>query len=419
MAINIQNIVSQINTRLSSVDSNTDQSDILRLMKLADEVENSSGVLEYQFTGDLPIVDSSVVGKLAYIRSANDYLDSAGELAGRVTKFYFAKNDSDGWSELDMQIESQLDSNYQAYLNAGSAADAFWFGGATQGHQAGGISPPYINVIQKFPFTVDAGTATDVGDLTRVRGYSGGWSNTGVSGYSVGGYNPLANTVDKYSLTADGNATSVGTLNQTTGYAMGATNSQEYGYLNGAYPGYGQTDMQRMSFASEGASVALTGTVLPGAGMGSGGLMTPTYGYHAGGRTSPYTNVIQKFPFASDDGASDVGDLSRAKAYVAAAPSETDGYVFGGINPGSPPSPMNDIDKFPFASDTNATNVASLATGMSLANANAGKDAAFVTYGGSAPTTGLQKHDYTSDTRTNMTMTLNTANYAAGNGANS
>jgi len=133
MAINIQNIVSQINTRLSSVDSNSSQSDILRLMKLADEVDNSSGVLEYQFTSDLPIVDSSVVGKLAYIRSTNDYLDSAGEVAGRVTKFYFAKNDSDGWSELDMQIESQLDSDYQAYLNAGSTAPAFWFGGATQG----------------------------------------------------------------------------------------------------------------------------------------------------------------------------------------------------------------------------------------------------------------------------------------------
>jgi len=229
----------------------------------------------------------------------------------------------------------------------------------------------------------------------------------------------LLKDVDKYSLTADGNATSVGTLNQATGYAQGATNSQEYGYLNGAYPGYGQTDMQRMSFASEGATVALTGTILPGAGMGGGGLMTPTYGYHAGGRAPVYQNVIQKFPFASDDGSSDVGDLSRAKAYVGAAPSETDGYVFGGVNPGAPPSPMDDVDKFPFASDTNATDVAQLAGAVSHANANASKDAAFVTYGALAPTLGMQKVDYASDTRTTMTLTLNTANRGAGNGANS
>ena len=427
MAINIQNIVSQINTRLSSADSNSSQSDILRLMKLADEVDNSSGVLEYQFTSDLPIVDSSVVGKLAYIRSANDYADSAGEFTGRVTKFYFAKNDSDGWSELDMQIESQLDSDYQAYLNAnaGSGPAAWTYNGSTQGHQAGGLGPPYINVIQKFPFSVDAGTTTDVGDLTRTTGYSGGWSNTGSYGYNVGGYTPVRTTIDKYSLTSDENATASGDLNQGTGYNASSVNSETYGYVVGAYPGYGNQDIQRWPFASEGNSIAMTATLEPSssAGMGAGGHHSTDYGYASGGRSPTYLNRIEKYSFVSDDNSIDVGNLTAAVGYISGSQSATDAYALGGLNPGLSPSPANDridsIDKWPFSSDTNATDVASLNHKSYHINSNESQTDTFATGGQDTPRTIMQKFTHSSDARSTMTMTLGTTNFAAGNGANS
>ena len=65
-------------------------------------------------------------------------------------------------------------------------------------------------------------------------------------------------------------------------------------------------------------------------------------------------SVIDKFPFASDANATDVGDLFQSRLGAAGQSSTASGYTSGG-NPGS-----NTIDKFPFASDGNATDVGNL-----------------------------------------------------------
>ena len=77
------------------------------------------------------------------------------------------------------------------------------------------------------------------------------------------------------------------------------------------------------------------------------------FGYTSGGFTA--LNVIDKFPFTSDANATDVGDLTVAR-YGAGQSSADNGYTSGGMVP--PES--NVIDKFPFASDTNATDVGDL-----------------------------------------------------------
>ena len=77
-------------------------------------------------------------------------------------------------------------------------------------------------------------------------------------------------------------------------------------------------------------------------------------GYTSGGFSS--TNIIDKFPFASDANATDVGDLTVARAKLGGASSLVSGYSMGGI---SPPH-RNQIDKFPFAADGNATDVGDL-----------------------------------------------------------
>ena len=86
---------------------------------------------------------------------------------------------------------------------------------------------------------------------------------------------------------------------------------------------------------------------------GGGGNTSATHGYHSGG-TSPTTNVIQKYSFASDADATDVGNLTNNDYEYAenGASSTTDGYVFGGGD--------SHIEKFPFATDTNATNIGNL-----------------------------------------------------------
>src|SRR6056300_322139 len=81
-----------------------------------------------------------------------------------------------------------------------------------------------------------------------------------------------------------------------------------------------------------------------------------TSGYASGGYVTPLTsvtNIIDKFPFSSDANATDVGDLSVARAYVAGQSSSASGYTSGGFSP----TVLNTIDKFPFVSDGNATDV--------------------------------------------------------------
>ena len=72
------------------------------------------------------------------------------------------------------------------------------------------------------------------------------------------------------------------------------------------------------------------------------------YGYQMAGWV-PAQNVIDKFPFPSDANATDVGDLTVARYDPSAGKSATDGYVLQGY-----PSPTGVVDKFSFASGGNA-----------------------------------------------------------------
>jgi hypothetical protein len=80
------------------------------------------------------------------------------------------------------------------------------------------------------------------------------------------------------------------------------------------------------------------------------------YGYISGGRDPALSNAIEKFPFSSDADATDVGDLSVARGIASGQSSTVSGYTSGGYDTG----PSNVIDKFPFSSDANATDVSDL-----------------------------------------------------------
>ncbi len=71
-----------------------------------------------------------------------------------------------------------------------------------------------------------------------------------------------------------------------------------------------------------------------------------------------YTNIIDKFAFASDGNASDVGDITQSKYSACGQSSEDHGYTSGGYTG----SNSNVVDKFTFASDGNASDVGDLTT---------------------------------------------------------
>ena len=93
-----------------------------------------------------------------------------------------------------------------------------------------------------------------------------------------------------------------------------------------------------------------------------GGIgVNATSGYNSGG-SPPFsgTNVIQKYSFPSDANATDVGNLTATKFGTAGQSSSTNGYVSGGFVPSVSPTTANIIENFPFASDDNASDVGDL-----------------------------------------------------------
>jgi hypothetical protein len=190
------------------------------------------------------------------------------------------------------------------------------------GYSSGGsnlIAPTYSSdVIDKFPFASNA-NATDVGNLTVIRGLVVGQSSS-VSGYTSGGNTAApgpvnTNTIDKFPFASNANATDVGDLLDTIRAGMGQS-SDVSGYTSG--------------------------------GLIINPAVTPAV---------VNINIIQKFPFASNSNATDVGDLTVARQFGSGQFSNINGYTCGGT---SPVTLVAVIDKFPFASNTNATTVGNL-----------------------------------------------------------
>ena len=184
------------------------------------------------------------------------------------------------------------------------------------------MSPFNSNVIDKFSFATNA-NATDVGDLTVARDHGAGQSST-ESGYTSGGIDPgFPNVIDKFPFATDANATDVGDLSRLYGDQAGQS-SDVNGYTSGGY------------------TRASPGLPLPG---------NPTV----------LTNNIEKFPFATNSNATNVASLSQSRADGAGQSSTLSGYTSGGQTASVPTTVyVNTIDKFPFATDTSATDVGDL-----------------------------------------------------------
>jgi len=183
----------------------------------------------------------------------------------------------------------------------------------------------------------------------------------GTSGYTSGGIlEATSDIIDKFPFSTDTNASDVGDLTQARGTSAGQS-SKESGYISGGgtpfFPTVLTNIIDKFPFATN--SNASDVGDLTQSRIALAGQSSTVSGYSSGGSsTSPpkvYSNVIDKFPFAADANASDVGDLSFAREERGGQNSVTHGYTSGGLNPA-----INVIDRFPFASDANATDVGDL-----------------------------------------------------------
>ena len=242
-----------------------------------------------------------------------------------------------------------------------------------QGTVAGYAMSSSVN--DKFPFASDV--VTNIGGSMSVNRGSASGQSSNVSGYISGGSS--TNIIDKFPFAVDGTtSTDVGDLSISVNNPMGQS-SNVSGYSTGGYqspaagptPRY-RTTIDKFPFATDSNATnigALTQARRNAAGQSSG-----VSGYTSGGQVfqpAPpdiYVNTIDKFPFATDTNATDVGDMTRLTQGNAGQSSDVSGYTSGGYGrlppgsprPSSPASVRNIIDKFPFATDANATDVGDL-----------------------------------------------------------
>jgi hypothetical protein len=130
------------------------------------------------------------------------------------------------------------------------------------------------------------------------------------------------------------------------------------GFGLGAYTS--QNIIDKFPFASD-ANATDVGDLTALTSKTAAGQSSSTHGYVSGGGRNPggysYDNGIDKFPFATNANATDVGNLTVGRRRVAGQSSTVSGYTTGGELPSAY---SNVIDKFPFASDGNATDVGDL-----------------------------------------------------------
>lgn len=125
-----------------------------------------------------------------------------------------------------------------------------------------------------------------------------------------------------------------------------------------------------------------------------------TSGYMSSGYTSTRVDTIDKWSFSSDGNATDVGDVTIARERGSGQSSNVSGYTSGGVGNSLPTVNANVIDKFPFASDGDATDVGDL-TGYFRTNAGQSSENHGYSSGGHQQPVGatnvIQKFPFASD----------------------
>lgn len=219
---------------------------------------------------------------------------------------------------------------------------------SNDGYIAGKMSPT-SDVIQKFPFSSDT-NSVDIAELTVAIGYSAAASSL-TDGYAYGGYTSL-DIIHKFPFSSDAPASDIGEL-IANGYDGVSNSSKENGYVK-----YSPSNtLQKHPFSSD-VGTTNTGIATHGpAAYGQSGANSSTHGYHLGG-TTPVITDMTKFNFSSEAETGSVGSLAANHYRGGGTSDESNGYAKGGRP--TNPTYIDNIQRFPFSSDTDATDVGEL-----------------------------------------------------------
>ena len=368
MSLVLNNLINKINNKIDAADSDGTPfsiTDLQRLSRLNTKVngEVPLGTIQYRSLGHIPPAeDSAGLGQIVFVK--DEQLDSDGRY------YYRAAN---AWSHLitgaDSDEDKLIDSDRLRAGSGGGGPSGPWHidngrTGETKIYGFGGT--PYISGTYYVSATSDGNTTT-VSGATLAGGGTGYAASASSSDYAfmTSGYGPVSNPLTtpgnyrhvQYFPYANEDAWSNASITQpVVKYLTGAVNSEVAVYEAGGYPP--TNVIEKFPIASvPGGAFADVGD-LPSSKQGYHSAQhasSETHGYIAGGAGWPIINYISKWPFATDENGTDVGDLHRAHYANGQANSETYGYSFGGTPPHT-----NTIEKYAFATDGNATDVGDL-----------------------------------------------------------
>ena len=263
---------------------------------------------------------------------------------------------------------------------------------------SGGVGTKYKNTTSGEMFICTDATAgenvwTNVGagsgDVKPFHGKGSSYGYAAGAGYT--------NLIQKYSYASDSNAVDAGQdMNWAGGEPGGGVSSTTYGYVMIQHSTHSNTGTMRKYQFNTSNNMTTVGNLTTGTTnrVQMNGTMSATYGYCCGGGEPTEVNVIDKWPFATDTNATDVGDLTQTRRSGAATCSSDYGYMAGGTS--NPPA-WNIIDKWAFATDANATDVGNLT--QTHGNNNHGAQSSTYGYscGGHPQTNVIEKWSFTTD----------------------
>jgi hypothetical protein len=235
----------------------------------------------------------------------------------------------------------------------------------TDGFHIGGYGTTTVNTIGKFAFSSNT-TAADHGDLAVLKNTGTGLSSP-THGYSAGGIinngSFGSNEIQKFAFTSNTTASTVGTLHVAHAEGSSASSLTD-GYIAGgrasaASPTVYLTTVRKYSFASEGNTTSHGDLVeITATPAGCSGV---DYAIFIGGYSSAAPTMVdrvQKFAYASNTTASDVGDQAIPLFGQSGSASTTYAYSAGGANVSE--TRQNHIQKVAFSSGTNTTDIGDL-----------------------------------------------------------
>jgi hypothetical protein len=367
---------------------------------MLDDVNNASGLIQLDSNAKIPACSGAAVTGLSSVtKNASDPVIATNPSGGVGSVW---QNTTSG--EMYICTDATAGENVWTNIGAGSGnIEPFIYQGTQFGYTSGSGDPsgaPAGDAIEKHSYTSD-GSATDHANCSRTRTATSGHSSA-THGYISGGGGAPHTFIEKFSFAS-------GTDSVSTGYYLstgtvvrnnaGETSDKTHAYLTG---GAAHNVIDRFSYSTDGTATDVGDISNPAGLSGISGASSETYGYAAGG-DGPATsgvNEIQKFAFSSSANATDVGDLTTINVGGTGHQSATHGYKAGGSQSSGvySSSVVHSIQKWTFASDADATNVGTTTVGR-YKHASGSSTTHGYASGGSGATAGnvIEKFTFASD----------------------